>query len=141
MYRTIVLALDGSEGSARALPHAVELAKASGGKIVVAHIDERMVAKGDAPGLPDEEEVKATINGQLESIKGEGIEASLESTAEVVLGGPGRAIARIADEADADVIVVGTRGHSTIPGLLLGSVAQRLLHVAHRPVLAVPPPA
>jgi nucleotide-binding universal stress UspA family protein len=141
MYRTIVLALDGSEGSSRALPHAVELAKASGGKIVIAHIDERMAAKGDAPGLPKEEEIKETIRGQLETIQGEGIEASLESTAVVVLGGPGHAIAQIANDVDADVIVVGTRGHSTIPGIVLGSVAQRLLHIAHRPVLAVPPAA
>jgi nucleotide-binding universal stress UspA family protein len=38
----------------------------------------------------------------------------------------------------ADVVVVGTRGHTAIGGLLLGSVTQRLLHVAPCPVLAVP---
>ena len=56
-----------------------------------------------------------------------------------MLGGPGRAIADIADGAGADLIVVGTRGHSSIPGVILGSVAHRLLHIAGRPVLAVPP--
>jgi nucleotide-binding universal stress UspA family protein len=139
MYRTIVLALDGSEGSSRALPHAVELAKASEGKIVIAHIDEHMVAKGDMPG-PREEEAHKTVSSQLEQIQGEGIDATLE-TRTLVLGGPGHQIAEIADEANADLIVVGTRGHSTVPGLVLGSVAHRLIHVAHRPVLAVPPPA
>jgi hypothetical protein len=39
------------------------------------------------------------------------------------------------------VIVIGTRGHSSIGGLVLGSVTQRLLHVAPYPVLAVPPNA
>jgi len=43
-----------------------------------------------------------------------------------------------AKEVGADMIIVGTRGHSPIAGLLLGSVTQRLLHVSPCPVLAVP---
>jgi nucleotide-binding universal stress UspA family protein len=57
----------------------------------------------------------------------------------IMLGGPAHAIASIADGANADLIVVGTRGHSPVAGLLLGGVTQRLLHIAHQPVLAVPP--
>ena len=56
-----------------------------------------------------------------------------------MLGGPAHVIEDIATEADADLIVAGTRGHSPVAGLLLGSVTQRLLHIARRPVLAVPP--
>ena len=56
-----------------------------------------------------------------------------------MLGGPAHAIEEVAAEADADLIVAGTRGHSPVAGLLLGSVTQRLLHIARRPVLAVPP--
>jgi nucleotide-binding universal stress UspA family protein len=138
MYKTIVLALDGSEGSSRAAPHAVELAKASGGKVVIAHVEEHIVAKGSMPG-PAEEEIRQAVSEQLEKIKGEGVDATLESRT-LMLGGPGHQIAEIAEQAGADLIVVGTRGHSTVPGLVLGSVAHRLLHVAHRPVLAVPPP-
>jgi nucleotide-binding universal stress UspA family protein len=141
MYKTIVLALDGSEGSARAVPHAVELAKASAGRIVVAHVDERTVAKGDMPPAhPREEETKEAVKATVDEITGGGVSATLE-TAVVVLGGPGHAIAEIADEVGADLIVVGTRGHSPVPGLALGSVAHRLLHIAHRPVLAIPPAA
>ena len=44
-----------------------------------------------------------------------------------------------ADAAGADVIVAGTRGLGTPVGLLVGSVTHRLLHIAHCPVLAVPP--
>ena len=47
-------------------------------------------------------------------------------------------IADAAKENEADVIVVGSRGYGRIAGVLLGSVTQRLLHVAPCPVLAVP---
>jgi hypothetical protein len=48
VFKTIVLALDGSENSQRATPVAVELAKQNGGKIVIAHVEERIAAKGGA---------------------------------------------------------------------------------------------
>lgn len=46
-------------------------------------------------------------------------------------------VARIADERDADVIVVGARGRTALTGLLLGSTAEHLLRTASRPVLLV----
>ena len=141
MYEKILVALDGSKGSARAVPHALELAKDHGGSIVAVHVDERMVAKGDMPPVhPNEEDILEEERGQVAAIQAGGVEAELVRTS-IILGGPGSAIAQVAEDIDADVIVVGTRGHSSIPGLVLGSVAHRLIHVAHRPVLAVPPSA
>ena len=57
----------------------------------------------------------------------------------VMVGGPAHPIAEIAEEANADLIVAGTRGHSPVAGLLVGSVTQRLIHIARCPVLVVPP--
>lgn len=139
MYSKIVVGLDGSDGAARGLEHAKELAAQSGGEIIAVHIDERIAAKGDMPSVdPAEESVKETIHGQVAALEDAGIKTELVESV-IVLGGPGRAIADIAEKADADLIVVGTRGHSSIPGVILGSVAHRLLHIAGRPVLAVPP--
>ena len=138
MFTTIVLALDGSEGSARAIPLAVELAHRDGARIVIAHVEEEVVGKGGGPALAAEDEIQVEIRRQAEEVSSQGVEASVEIR-RVVLGGPARAIEEIADEASADLIVVGTRGRSPVAGLLLGSITQRLLHIAHRPVLVVPP--
>lgn len=138
MFKTIVLATDGSEGAEKAERVAVELARENGAKLVLAHIDERIAAKGDMPSVtPHEEETESNIAAKAKSLSSEGVDASVE-IGTVVLGGPGPAILDIADRVGADVIVAGTRGRSSITGLLLGSVTHRLLHISKRPVLTVP---
>ena len=137
MFKTIVLALDGSEGSRKAISVAKELAQDDDAAIVIAHIDERVVGKGGGPVHVDEEDIKAEIRKQADELAAAGIDTSIQM-ADVMLGGPAHAIEHIANGAGADLIVTGTRGHSPVAGLLLGSVTQRLLHIAGRPVLAVP---
>lgn len=138
MFKTIVIGLDGSDDADAALPSAVELAKAGGGEIVIAHVVERIAAKGDmAPVNPNEDEIKAKIAGQAEKLAADGVGARVE-TATVVLGGPATSIEEIAEAAGADLIVVGSKGRSAIGGLLVGSVPNRLLHISKRPVLVVP---
>ena len=77
------------------------------------------------------------IRGQIKQMNDDGIEAKLQVTSSMT-GGPALIIADAAATASADVIVTGTRGHTALAGILLGSVAQRLLHVARCPVLVVP---
>jgi nucleotide-binding universal stress UspA family protein len=57
-----------------------------------------------------------------------------------ITGGPAPVIAEAAAREKADIIVTGTRGHTALAGVIVGSVAQRLLHVAPCPVLVVPAP-
>jgi nucleotide-binding universal stress UspA family protein len=52
-------------------------------------------------------------------------------------GDPAEAIIKAARDREADLIVVGSRGHGRLAGLLLGSVAQKVISLAHRPVLVV----
>jgi nucleotide-binding universal stress UspA family protein len=139
MFKTIVLALDGSEGSRRAIPVAAELARQNGGRIVIAHVEQDVAGKGGAPIPVTEDAIQAEIRKQADRLSTDGIETSVEMR-NVMLGGPAHPIAEIAEEANADLIVAGTRGHSPVAGLLLGSVTQRLLHIARSPVLVVPPP-
>ncbi|HYH60791.1 MAG TPA: universal stress protein [Solirubrobacterales bacterium] len=140
MFKTVVVAMDGSRGSADALPVAHELAKREGGSLVLVHVVEKIAAKGGATIRADEDEVRADLERKVEELSAEGVDASLQVVG-ITLGGPAHAIADIADEAGADLIVAGTRGHTQLGGLLLGSTTNRLLHVAKCPVLAVPPAA
>jgi nucleotide-binding universal stress UspA family protein len=139
MFKTIVLALDGSDTAKRGIPVAVEIAKAGKGRIVIAHVEERMATKGRAPIHADEDEIQKELKGLVKDLESDGIEAKIE-LGDVMAGGSGvaHAIADIAEKSKADLIVAGTRGHSLIEGLLVGSVTQRLLHIAKQPVLVVP---
>ena len=94
---------------------------------------------GRAAGYPvnvEEGQVQAAILKQVEDLKQEGLDATPQM-ASVAAGGAAHVIVEIADEAGADLIVAGTRGFGPLAGLLLGSVT--LLHIAHCPVLVVPP--
>lgn len=137
MFKTIVLALDGSDGAKRAIPLAAEIAEKEKAKIVIAHVRESLAGRGAE--LPDayEDQIRDEINEEAEQLRERGIETKVE-LAEALGSRTAQAIVEIADRNDGDLIVTGTRGHGSIAGLMLGSVAHRLLHIAKRPTLAVP---
>jgi len=142
MFKVIVVGHDGSDGARRALAMAVDLAREGGGvRIVVAYVEQEILGKGGASPVPiAAEELETDIRRAAEGLSAEGLEVTVD-VHHAVLGGPAPAILHIAHEAGADLIVVGTRGRSVLAGLLVGSVAQRLLHVSDLPVLVVPAPA
>ena len=137
MFKTIVLALDGSEGAKKAIPVATELARAGDGRILIAHVEERTVGKGGGPIHANEKEIRQQLDELAGQLSDEGIQTEVRA-ADVVVGGPAHVIMSMADEAGADLIVTGTRGHTAVSGLLVGSVTHRLLHISDRPVLVVP---
>lgn len=138
MFSTILIGLDGSDGGRAAVPVAADLARRYEARIVIAHVDERVAAKGGVvPVRADEDRVQEELRKQAEELTARGIETTVE-TLRLVLGGPAHALEQLAKQVEADLIVVGTRGHSPVVGLLLGSVTLRLLGIARRPVLAVP---
>lgn len=137
MFKVIVWATDGSRGAEQALPYAKGLVKASGGRLIVVHVNEILPGRGAGPVNLAEGDVQAAIGKLVKDLKQHGLDARLE-VADVMAGGAAHAIAEIAKEAGADLIVVGTRGHGPIAELLLGSVSHRLVQTAHCPVMVVP---
>ena len=140
MYKKVIWATDGSEAADQALAHAKTIAAESGAPLVVVYCEEFTLpgkGGGSVPVHANEEEVQAKVERQVAELSSDGIKASLQSARSQV-GGAAHAISEIATAEQADLIVVGTRGRTALAGLLLGSVTQRLLHIASCPVLAVP---
>lgn len=140
MFRKIVWATDGSDSADKALEVAKTLASESGGELVAVHCEELTLpgkGGGSYPVAANEDDLRSKIERQVSELAGDGITATLETTRAKV-GGAAPAIARVARAHESDAIVVGTRGHSPIAGLLVGSVTQRLLHISPCPVIAVP---
>ena len=126
----IVVGLDGSEGSMRALDWVMDLADATGSELVVVH----------APGSDVSDTVLdragRALDGWCAPIRGRGIAHQRR-----VEGGDARtALERVADETDAGLLVVGARGLGAVQGLLLGSVAGYVVRYAPRPIAVVPGP-
>jgi nucleotide-binding universal stress UspA family protein len=140
MFKRIAVGYDGSATAEGVLAFAVDLARRSEASLVLIHVDEEIIAKGGGPLLADEDEIEAIVQRKGEGLSADGLDVTVR-TPTVRLGGPGPAIADVAEEEGADLIVVGTRGLSAIKGVMLGSVTHRLLHVAATPVLVLTPNA
>jgi nucleotide-binding universal stress UspA family protein len=139
MFKKIIWATDGSASAYRALPYAKALAQQEGASLVVVHAIE-MYAGSRAAGLPlhvEEDETVARIDRQVAELRADGVDAELK-VVEALGVRAAHSISDVAEDMGADLIVTGTRGRTALGGLLLGSVTQRLLHIAPCPVLAVP---
>ena len=140
MFSKIIWATDGSENSDKALELAKALASQNGSTLLALHSVETLAGPGGRGAFPeqaDEDDVEGKIAKQV----GELVDQGVNAQAKVVQGGvigAAHTIAKVAEEEGADLIVAGTRGHTVLGGLLLGSVTQRLLHLAPCPVLVVP---
>ncbi|MHB8643595.1 MAG: universal stress protein [Gaiellaceae bacterium] len=140
MYKSIIWSTDGSSESDRALPTVLDLGSRPGVEVTVLHVDEHF-SGGRSSGqsiFADERDLQAKIESQVEGLRKDGLNVHFELLTKHD-GEPADAIADFATDAGGDLIVVATRGHGRLAGALLGSFAQRLLHVAPCPVLVVTP--
>lgn len=139
MYDRILLPTDGSQGVQAAVDHAIELASFTDATICALHV----VDRGAASAVPEAQAV--TIDEILGEAGRRAIEAVVEQAdahdipVETAIR-HGRAHGEIvagADEMNADVIVMGTHGRAGLDRVLLGSVADRVIRNASKPVLVV----
>lgn len=154
MYSNIVVPLDGSPESERALLHARHLAKAFGATLhlvqVVSRSEELSLMRDGVGSFTTAEYSRGLaeelINRRLaradEYLKqaAAGLEAEGIKVETVVLeGAASENIIAYAEEKNAGLIVMSTRGQGGIQRLLVGSTTDRVIRSVHVPVLAIPP--
>lgn len=134
--KRIFLPVDGSEHSRRAVAKTVELARLTRGEVRVFHFQEREPSKAGTASFETTEDAAKLVDAAVAELQAAEIRASGETRA----GLAGEVAKAIVDEAgrfDADLIVIGSRGLSDFAALLVGSVAHKVIHYAHCPVLIV----
>ena len=135
----ILVPLDGSDYSTKALRYAVSIGKKYGSKLMLVHIViSPLYAYAEGFVMTDherrlEDEGSNILKKGLEYAKSEGVEA--ESF--LKKGHPSEEISNIANEEKYDLIVMGSRGLSGIKIFLLGSVSERVSRFAKCPVMIV----
>lgn len=149
MYDRILAAVDGSENANRAAARAGRLAAATGGELILVTVEprtgvpEQLRAYARAEHLDQGptrlwEEIAREILRQAreQAHAGSGLDAA-RITEDTLLGDPADAIADAARDRRVDVVVVGSRGHGRVAGLLIGSVSQKLAATVEADVLVV----
>ena len=143
MFDRILVTTDGSELSNEALQVAVELARPMGSLLLVLHVIPDLFYPNTKPGVTSTEKAVhheqsrdsgGILNDAMQQLdyahsKALTLEAHNERVADV--------ISRVAHQENVDLIVMGTHGRQGFDKVLLGSVAERVAHLAKPPVMLV----
>ena len=138
----ILVPVDFSEPSGKALDHAIGMAKTYGAKIELVHVYHvpALPYGPQAEPLPVEysEGLRKGAQSQLGTWFGRVRDAGVGGEAHLIEGSPAHEIVELARRLKVDQIVIGTRGLTGLKHLMLGSVADRTVRLAHCPVTTVP---
>ncbi|MCD7974272.1 MAG: universal stress protein [Phascolarctobacterium sp.] len=144
MYKKILVPVDGSEGSWRALKQAMELGRKFESKIVIVNVIQPYNNVGllavpmDTVSLSNAHEGLQKVGNRIMELAKEKIgdyPHGMEYVLEV--GHPSERIISFAKKSDCDVIIIGSRGLSGIAEFFLGSVSSKVSQYAEIPVLIV----
>lgn len=139
MYGTILLATDGSDGSERALEHALALAESTGATLHAVSVVETRTAYDNA--IVDPEEVRENLRSDAREAVAAAAEAAdaagVPYRTDVLEGPPPERLLEAVEDARPDVVVVGATGRSSFKRLVLGGTAERLLEASPVPVAVV----
>lgn len=142
-FQHVLVAYDGSEQAQSALARAMELVRSiQGARLTIAHVfhypnlvvGEAMIAAPVRMELDELSDSERTLDEAKE------LAAELPNTTTLLQGDPARALLDYAEELQADLIVIGSRGLSTFKELFLGSVSHYVVQHSKVPVLVIKNP-
>lgn len=144
MLKKILVPIDGTEYSWRALEYAASLAKISLGELVVLTVTKP--GSKDLSGMPIDEEFVYSADGPVMQVGNEVLGAAKLLIDEqdipcdyllAVGGKPAEEIIRLCKRENCDTIVIGSRGFSVLEGLLKNSISQVVVEDASVPVIVI----
>jgi nucleotide-binding universal stress UspA family protein len=133
----IVVGVDGSEQSLQALDWAARQAELTGALLEVVTTWQWPMSFGWAPQVPEgwdpEADARKVLNGAVDPVRR--AHPTINLNLQAVEGHPAPAL--VDASQGADLLVVGSRGHGSFAGMLLGSVSEHCVTNAHCPVLVM----
>lgn len=141
MYDSVLIPTDGSPGAEAAIGHGVNIAEKYGATVHALYI----IDAGDPSGSSTEQlenletELQEQGEESAETVTAQAALEGVDAVREISSGAPRKAILAYADDADIDLIVMGSHGKTGLSRVLLGSVAEHVVRHSSSPVLIVKP--
>ena len=136
--KKILVPVDGSSYSMQAAEYALELVKLIDAEIFLVHCRKALPSiLGEPYYQTAVDDLMEKSNKLVEPYISLFQEAGIKFTDRILEGPPTDIISEVAEIEECDMIVMGSRGHTNLEGLFLGSVTHRILHTAPCPVLVV----
>jgi nucleotide-binding universal stress UspA family protein len=141
--KRILVPTDFSKFSQNALSYAAALAEKFGAELYLLHVVQNIgvmipdMVNVVPPIMPSNEQMTGAVREALDRVIKDNKLERFKPKPEVRLGTPFYEIIQFAKETNADLIVMGTHGHSGLAHMLLGSVTEKVVRKAPCPVLTV----
>jgi nucleotide-binding universal stress UspA family protein len=135
MYRRILVALENSAADDTILRHARDLARLTGGELLLVHVADGWAARNyEQLNLRESEEMKED-RAYLERVRGSLASEGFTVSVRLANGDPATELIRVAEEGKVDLIAMSTHGHRFVADLLFGTTVDKVRHLVKVPVL------
>jgi nucleotide-binding universal stress UspA family protein len=136
--KCILVAVDGSEQSLRAATRAAEMAPKLGLSLSFVHVVSEHTLRNEWRVGGDEQELRELRRQEgLALLTRVAKQLGVQPELFCVEGSPAEAIDRVARDENVELLAIGSHGRTLLGGMLLGSVAYRLVHLCRKAILVV----